>query len=111
MVEKYNKLTTKQLIILSDKLRQVCHFDTVTNYAVYDEGWSDQRIVDESNMEYSLANVKSLRGDTIGILRKPRKPSDNTTIIQSFEERLERLENWARGRPIQPFGKPVGSGK
>lgn len=110
MAEKFNKLTTKQMIQLSDKLRQICHYNEATKYAEYDEGWSDQRVTDEGNGEYTLANVRGLRTDTIGVLRKPR--IDTTLdIIKSLEDRIERLENWARARPMQPLGKPPGSGK
>lgn len=108
MAEKFNKLTTKQMIQLSDKLRQICHLNP-SGYAEYDAGWSDQRVVDEGNGEYTVSNVQGLRQDTIGSIRKSRTTTPGS--FKSLEERVERLENWARSRPVQPFGKPIGSGK
>jgi hypothetical protein len=118
VAEKFNKLTAKQTIELADKLRQVCHFNVKTNYAEYDAGWSDERVALESEGKYTHGNVRGLRHDVVGSLRKRRGgPTQQTfelksevealtALIETIEGRLVQLEQWAMARPKTPFEKP-----
>ena len=80
-----NKLTSLQLIKLSQTLQKVC--STVNGKAVYGEGWSDIKVLETMGQEYVLNNVKNLRKHMFGEISKP---DDDAAKI--LDERLDALQ-------------------
>lgn len=92
---KKNVLKQLDMIALADALREVCK-KTPEGSALYADGWSDQRIVEESKGRLTLHNVIGMRTQLVGPL--PRPISD-----ASLAGRIARVEAWAAKRPVDPF--------
>lgn len=108
-----------QAIDINDLLRKVCK--TVDKMAVYDEGWSDERVATELGLgENSVSNIRT---EKFGPLRRRDvEAAQVDTIknmsymlasaigeIQDLRRRVDALEN-ARGNvqqflPLQAMGK------
>lgn len=105
-----NVLKHNDLIVLADKLRLVCI--KKGSYAEYLDGWSDQRIISESEGKYTVHNVVGMREQLIGKL-EPAKSTDQMKLLVKRIEDLEKLlgdriaalEYWAAQRPVASFNK------
>ena len=86
--QKPNKLKQFETVKLSDLLRKHC--TTVNGFAVYEEGWNDQRIVKELEAQFKIneTNVGNLRRVMIGVF----PPSEKTGGKASNVELIRRLE-------------------
>lgn len=83
-----NVLKQVDMIALADAIREVCH-KSPEGFAIYDEGWSDQRIVDESKGRLTIYNVRLLRQNLVGeIPRNLTAPSGTAELMV----RLAKLE-------------------
>jgi hypothetical protein len=100
------------VVALADKLRMIC-IDNGDGSCSFNEGWSDQRLVDESIGKMTLANVTGLRERMFGKIAAP-KPAEPLQVAMDRIVRLESalsavcyridaLEKWGAERPVVPF--------
>lgn len=67
------------------------HCKVVDGFAVYEEGWSDKRVADESSdpaRPLPMASVAKLRTEAVGVLRVHR----SSQAAQQTAKRLELLD-------------------
>lgn len=98
------------------------HIITVDGIAVYDKGWSDQRIQEMMGgaSKCSLASVAYVRKEIYGntITRKPKAPvvtgeqwDELLRVIDRQAVRIRALEAWAAKRTRDPYTvKPSPTG-
>jgi hypothetical protein len=83
------QVSHRQHVELIDFIRKVCKRDGVV--AVYDPGWSDERVAAEVGFPVSLTTVRTTREDCVGKLAQPPRPP----TMADMHERLVALEAWA----------------
>jgi hypothetical protein len=94
-----NRLNGADTVKMADIIRAHCKL--VDGRAVYDEDWSDQRVIEEMSGRANLNNVQNLRRQLVGDVR----PKNGPDQLAELELRIEELERWAAARPVQPFRK------
>lgn len=94
--KKRHTMTHLEAIRVGDMLRQHCI--AVDGVAVFEDNWSDQRVVDEIGT-VTLTNVENLRKSMLGPLAKP----DPVPTLESLSQRIKALEAWAAARPVERF--------
>lgn len=101
--DKIRKLSYTETFHIGDLIRQHCKL--IGKYAVYEDGWTDERITCEIGGTFTQSNVQGVRAQLIGPLRIARetKEADLRGRISALEERLTSLEDWATSRPKAPF--------
>lgn len=100
-------LSRSALFLVGDCLRLHCVRADKAGIAVYEEGWDDERIVTEFRDRFpiTLANVRGLREDLVGHLRRGGDQGGDAPRFKELERRLAELERWAAARPVQPFAE------
>lgn len=107
-------LTRVQEFKLGDMIR--AHCKRIDDYAVYEEGWTDERCQQEMGgpEQCSINSVQNIRRELVGDLRQQRLNSSKGKI-EDLEKRVTELEKQvamlldARTRPsapIHPVGRP-----
>jgi hypothetical protein len=96
------------MFVVGDLLRKHCV--NVDGHAVYDDGWSDHKIIEtlrESTPSISKRNVENLRVNIIGRLApSPGSRFTSAELINRLDwmtTRIEELTAWAHERPVAPF--------
>jgi hypothetical protein len=92
-------LDTPTKAAMWDLIRLHCK-KTEDGFAVYDPGWSDERIA-AAIPGSTIHMVRDARQKLVGLLR-PRGEPFGERVIQ-LEARLYALEQWARQGAIAPF--------
>lgn len=121
-----NSVFRKDAFIILDKIREVCK--QTEEGAVYDEGWSDQAILEHfsASMKLTIYNIQGIRRDAVGPLAPPAKPippdpalllaridllerllRDNMQLVNVnltvLAAKVQDLEEWAAKRPMASF--------
>lgn len=115
MATKRNQMNDVQRIALWEVLKKVCR--KKGEHAIYKEGWSDQKVLDEinvlntTNRPYTRANIVGLRHQMFGQLKdKPSRrnpaPAKLYDMIEELTKRVEVLERRAGSRPGRPQSSP-----
>lgn len=101
---KARKLTYAETFIVGDAVRKYCKLEG--KYAVYEEGWDDDRVVAELGGTFTTNNVAGIRRQLIGPIKMGRGINNGdlkTSRLIALEHRLEALELWASDQPKVPF--------
>jgi hypothetical protein len=118
---KRSQMNYEQIYKLTKLIEQHCYRDA-EGRAVYEAGWTDERLIEEMGNAVNLANVRTLRRTIIGplLLAKDKAnghaPPGNVEAlaqlaaeqearIAALEHRLADVEQWASARPIHGFKK------
>ena len=112
-----NTMNQNETVELGIIIKQHCH--NIDGYAVYDQGWDDDKIVAEANKTingrrdgfvFVRSNVDGLRRSTIGNFPPVRQANPvMKNRMTDLEHRVNRLEMWARLRPVGAFpNDPMG---
>lgn len=103
---KVNKLKGDAFIKLVDKIRQHCI--NIDGFAVYEDGWSDEKIFEAMKDEFTLTihNVAGARRMAVGRFKKTAPDIEvKAGSVADLRQRIEALEKWAAARPVEPFRK------
>lgn len=91
-----HELTRRQTVLVLDLMRAHCKRDG--ERALYDDGWSDQRVMEEAEAlnplpakPIKLASVKGWRSDIFGLVRNFRPKDERQTKHDTLEVQLEQL--------------------
>jgi hypothetical protein len=97
MKTKRHNATKRQNLVIGDLVR--AHCSRVGDYAVYADGWDEQRILAEVNANnpdpdkvIHMASVQSMRKDLFGNVRKAREEK-TMSVSQLLVQRVKDLEN------------------
>ena len=101
---KLKKPTYAEAFFIGDLIR--LHCKRVGDYAIYDDGWSDQEVLKQVGGTFVLNNVENIRRQIVGPLRisKMKKADlDLEERIAKLEKIANDLEDWAASRPREPY--------
>ena len=71
------------------------HCQLVDGFAVYEEGWNDQRIAAETSPRLTLNSIQKLRSEAIGQLRRSPEPKNERVddIERNFADLLVKYND------------------
>jgi hypothetical protein len=115
---KRSQMSYEQIYKLTKLIEQRCRRDP-DGRAVYEAGWTDDRLIEEMGGSVNLANVRTLRRTIVGPLLLPKPNGHAPTNLEALaqlaaeqeariaglEHRLTDVEQWASARPVQGFRK------
>lgn len=111
MTRQNQRLRRKYIFQCVNILTKVCK--TSNGLAVYDEGWDDLKVMEEFNRvivpreegyNFTKVHVEGLRKEMIGnLVDKSPQGTKASAELEELKDRIERLEEWARLRPVGAF--------